>query len=233
MTPIASTMICTWPQRGRRLRKRNWRKPQGSVIVSRPSLWGNQYKVENGNQQAAVDAYRFWLASHPERVAQAREQLAGKQLLCYCRLDQPCHADVLIEVANTPESAYGIPVPVADMSAWTLMQALVLGARIDGAERAVKLLATWPEEYLLPAPVRGLIGAVTAPALPVARVDWDGLASLMKLGKFDVPDHIAAVWAYAAYLTTEMPIAIERALSDMDVFACLKAQELTWEGTTK
>lgn len=233
MTTIASTTICTWPQRGRRERRRDWRKPADAVIVSRPSRWGNSYKVENADQQGAVDAYRFWLASHPERVAQAREELAGKQLLCYCRLDQPCHADVLIEVANTPEDAFGKPVPVADMDAWTLMQALVLGAKTDGAERAMQLIATWPEEYLRPEAVRGLIGAVSAPALPVARVDWDGLARTLMLGGFDVADHIAAVWAYTAYLTIETPIAVEVALSDMDVFAAVKALELTWEGTTK
>lgn len=233
MSTIVATTACVWPQRGRRERRRDWRKPVDAVIVSRPSSWGNQYKVQDADQQGAVDAYRFWLASHPERISQARKELAGKQLLCYCRLDQPCHADVLIEVANTPEDAYGAPVPVADMDAWSLMQSLVLGAPRDSAERAVKLIATWPEEYLLPEAVRGLIGAVSAPALPIARVDWDGLARTLMLGEFDVPDHIAAVWAYAAYLTIETPIAVERALSDMDAFAGLKAMELTWEGTTK
>ena len=29
--------------------------------------------------------------------------LRGKDLMCWCPLAQPCHADVLLELANTPE----------------------------------------------------------------------------------------------------------------------------------
>lgn len=29
-----------------------------------------------------------------------RQELAGKNLACWCRLDQACHADILLEVAN-------------------------------------------------------------------------------------------------------------------------------------
>jgi hypothetical protein len=36
----------------------------------------------------------------PEFEAQAREELAGKDLMCWCREDQPCHADVLLRIAN-------------------------------------------------------------------------------------------------------------------------------------
>lgn len=31
-----------------------------------------------------------------------RAALRGKDLVCWCPLDQPCHADVLLEIANTP-----------------------------------------------------------------------------------------------------------------------------------
>jgi hypothetical protein len=31
-----------------------------------------------------------------------RETLAGRDLACWCPLDQPCHADVLLELANRP-----------------------------------------------------------------------------------------------------------------------------------
>ena len=34
------------------------------------------------------------------RANEIRAELAGKNLACWCRLDQPCHADVLLEVAN-------------------------------------------------------------------------------------------------------------------------------------
>lgn len=31
----------------------------------------------------------------------ARYELGGRDLACWCPLDQPCHADVLLELANT------------------------------------------------------------------------------------------------------------------------------------
>lgn len=34
------------------------------------------------------------------QVDAIRAALAGKDLACWCRLDQPCHADVLLELAN-------------------------------------------------------------------------------------------------------------------------------------
>lgn len=33
-------------------------------------------------------------------LSDIKASLAGKNLACWCRLDQPCHADVLLEVAN-------------------------------------------------------------------------------------------------------------------------------------
>ena len=32
--------------------------------------------------------------------SELRTELAGKNLACWCPLDQPCHADVLLELAN-------------------------------------------------------------------------------------------------------------------------------------
>lgn len=36
----------------------------------------------------------------PFTAEQARAELAGRDLACWCPLDQPCHADVLLEIAN-------------------------------------------------------------------------------------------------------------------------------------
>jgi len=30
-----------------------------------------------------------------------KRELRGKDLMCWCRLDHPCHADVLLEIANS------------------------------------------------------------------------------------------------------------------------------------
>ncbi len=35
-----------------------------------------------------------------EKLAKLRRELGGKNLMCFCPLDQPCHADVLLEIAN-------------------------------------------------------------------------------------------------------------------------------------
>lgn len=38
------------------------------------------------------------------QIADVRAELAGHDLACWCPLDQPCHADVLLEVANRKDS---------------------------------------------------------------------------------------------------------------------------------
>lgn len=38
----------------------------------------------------------------PITVDDVRRELAGKDLACWCKSWDPCHADVLLEVANTP-----------------------------------------------------------------------------------------------------------------------------------
>jgi hypothetical protein len=48
-----------------------------------------------------VELYRDWIKQPPQ--AQLQEQLSelrGKNLACWCHLDHPCHADVLLEMAN-------------------------------------------------------------------------------------------------------------------------------------
>ena len=49
-----------------------------------------------------VEWFRLWatLALEPDKVALLR----GLDLACWCPLDQPCHADVLLELANGSSS---------------------------------------------------------------------------------------------------------------------------------
>ena len=57
-----------------------------------------------GAATAAVNYYRHALdqAYPPESTARRilALTLAGKDLVCWCPLDQPCHADVLLELAQ-------------------------------------------------------------------------------------------------------------------------------------
>ncbi|HEY3559693.1 MAG TPA: DUF4326 domain-containing protein [Kribbella sp.] len=111
------------PQRIQRKRTKGWRMPDGAKYVGRGADWGNPYVVGNmvtittpsiynskpGEQylyateitrEFAVMLYRVWVESRPSLVEQIRRELGGKDLACWCRLDQPCHADVLLEIAN-------------------------------------------------------------------------------------------------------------------------------------
>lgn len=90
----------TTPTRIRLSRRKGWRKPPGAVVVARPSRWGNPYPVVDGDRAAAVREYWAHLATRPDLVAAARRDLAGRDLACWCPPNEPCHADVLLAVAN-------------------------------------------------------------------------------------------------------------------------------------
>jgi len=111
------------PQRIQRKRTKGWRMPEGAVYVGRPTKWGNPFMSTAYTPQKCVDLYRTairgampiafaaGLCRVPEIMDLARAQvdalaalpvheLRGRDLACWCRLDQPCHADVLLELAN-------------------------------------------------------------------------------------------------------------------------------------
>lgn len=74
-----------------------------AVNVARPSRWGNRYKIGTcliPDAETAVMAYR---ANLPLRGDYA--PLFGKNLACWCKAGAPCHADVLLELANRPVCA--------------------------------------------------------------------------------------------------------------------------------
>jgi Domain of unknown function (DUF4326) len=70
-------------------------------VVSRPTKWGNPHPLELGRREA-VRRYRDDLLAGRLRISveDVKRELHGRDLACYCPLDEPCHADVLIEVAN-------------------------------------------------------------------------------------------------------------------------------------
>ena len=98
--------------------------PPNTVCVTRPGKWGNPFKrstcIEVGYadndadaRQMCVDSFRDWLlkgdlsewwfSGSQQRWEWMRanlESLRGKNLACFCPLDMPCHADVLLELAN-------------------------------------------------------------------------------------------------------------------------------------
>lgn len=92
--------------------KINWRhkggrKPPGVVICTRPSKWGNPFRVGDRsphNVNIIIDAehacqlYRQWLEdrieSDPVFLAPLR---TATGLACACELDEICHVDVIRE----------------------------------------------------------------------------------------------------------------------------------------
>ena len=92
-------------------RVKGWRKPPGARYVGRGTPFGNPFPVavkdDPAAHAAAVAAFRRWL----EAPAQAplrdrvRRELRGRDLGCYCKPGLPCHADVLLELANAPDPA--------------------------------------------------------------------------------------------------------------------------------
>lgn len=78
--------------------------PSNGRRVTRPSRWGNPFRVgiEAADAAEAVAMFRDHLHRHPELVEKAGRELAGFDLGCTCPLDQPCHADVWLEVLASP-----------------------------------------------------------------------------------------------------------------------------------
>ena len=97
------------PSRIQLKRTRGWRKPKEAVVVSRPSKFGNPWHVgPDTSRKTAVDQYRKWLrgdmgghlSEQRRAVIESLPELRGRDLACWCPIEEPCHADVLIEMAR-------------------------------------------------------------------------------------------------------------------------------------
>ena len=110
------------PTRIQLSRRAGWRKPDGAIVVSRPTKWGNPWKIGSTwwtvkpgglvdrephpplTAEQAVESYRNSIMADPARIAAIRAELAGKDLACWCRLGDWCHADWLLLIANSEAS---------------------------------------------------------------------------------------------------------------------------------
>jgi len=92
------------PQRIQLSRRKGYRIPPNTIVVSRPSRYGNPHRIGFcdvcGVEHTREEAVAEFLAEISELPANHFEPLRGKNLGCFCKLDQPCHADVLLEIAN-------------------------------------------------------------------------------------------------------------------------------------
>ena len=122
-----SSPPAAFPRRIRLSRRPGSRLPAGARSVARPTRWGNPFHIHNsstGHQSRwvvthgdstriigafdsidqartkAVELYREWALGQPDLTRQARLELAGRALACWCPARAPCHADVLLQLAN-------------------------------------------------------------------------------------------------------------------------------------
>ncbi len=74
--------------------------PAEAKYVGRPSKFGNPFIVgKHGTQEQCVSLYRDWVYTKPELMKLIKHELQGQDLVCWCA-PLPCHADVLMEIAN-------------------------------------------------------------------------------------------------------------------------------------
>lgn len=105
-----------------------------AVVVSRPSIFGNPFTRDDAiaSQYATLDTWRafvvecfedwlgpsqsgrdWWQGPKSDRqraaINEGLSKLRGKNLACWCRPGDPCHADVLLKLANRPtcEGSHG------------------------------------------------------------------------------------------------------------------------------
>lgn len=108
------------PVRVQLRRTKGWRMPPNTVKVDRTTRWGNPFKVQRDCTHVdavknhalllsgliclcrtpSVDEQRAYLDMMKRERESGFPSLRGKSLACWCRLGQPCHADILLILAN-------------------------------------------------------------------------------------------------------------------------------------
>lgn len=97
--------------------------PANTICVTRGTRWGNPWRIgqklycltgkERGQEitidrNRAVQMFRNMLCVKPKAPAIATvraeivRDLRGKNLACWCKAGELCHADILLEIANSP-----------------------------------------------------------------------------------------------------------------------------------
>lgn len=94
------------PHRLQLSRRKGYKLPPDTVVVARPSVWGNPFKIGEKLLDGATLTRAQSIQLYEQHVLQGdwasviRLKLQGKNLACWCPLSEPCHADVLLRIAN-------------------------------------------------------------------------------------------------------------------------------------
>ena len=90
-------------------RSKGWKMPSGAVKVDRTTRWGNPFTIaECGSAAVAVAQHGRWMrgeiaapgGADPPTAEAIRGALGGRDLACWCAPNGPCHADLLLSLAN-------------------------------------------------------------------------------------------------------------------------------------
>lgn len=83
--------------------------PENAVKIDRTTRWGNPFApADSGSVAQAVANHAAWMKGElaapdgrtPPPADEIRAALRGRHLACWCALDGPCHADLLLKIAN-------------------------------------------------------------------------------------------------------------------------------------
>ena len=86
--------------------------PANTIKIDRSTKWGNPFVVgKDGTRAECIELYKCFVAGNAatkrkdvlasrELVASSAYELRGKNLACWCPMDGPCHADILLKIAN-------------------------------------------------------------------------------------------------------------------------------------
>lgn len=91
--------------------KRDPNCPKDAVYVGRPTKWGNPWShlpskdtrvMHVSDRLMAVECFESMMRKREDLQKQAREELRGKDLVCWCA-PHDCHAETLLYYANQPD----------------------------------------------------------------------------------------------------------------------------------
>lgn len=76
---------------------------EDAVFIGRPSKYGNPFPISrNASRNDVLQKYGLWIHQQDDLLLQARVELRGKNLLCFCA-PEPCHGDILLRIVNAPD----------------------------------------------------------------------------------------------------------------------------------
>jgi hypothetical protein len=121
VSPLAQNRLLSAaiPVRVQRKRIKGWKMPENTVYVGRPGKWGNPFKVGEAiwnpksetislitpnSVEECVELFEIYMKNGMAKkhtwMYKHLHELKGKNLACFCSLDKPCHADILLKLAN-------------------------------------------------------------------------------------------------------------------------------------